>query len=135
MYDNLGEFDHIATLNPLGTTSYLHFNQAYIKGNDFDGCNIIIKYPMLNLLDFKSQNELKMWISNTLSKPISVYVTKEKFAYITQPPERPIFNIIPWIIIGLYVFFYGTYNIYRIYIWIYPRNNYTSITNNNIDIN
>lgn len=132
MYNSLGEFDHISTLNPLGATSVLHITQAYIKGYDFENRDILIKYPMLSLLDFKSQDELKKWIAESLSKPISVYVNKDSIAYITQQPEHPILNMIPWLLIGIYLFIYGTYSVYKIYNRFNIKNNYTQIRNVNM---
>jgi hypothetical protein len=91
MYNNLGTLDYHSTLNPIGATSVLHITQAYIKGKDMLGNDIILKYPMLPLVEMKSQKELKDWIKESLSTFTTIYVNKVKeesrTAYISAPPH------------------------------------------------
>ena len=122
MYNNLGTLDYSSTLNPVGTTSVLHLTQAYIKGKDRLGENIILKYPMLPLVEMKSQEELKDWIAECLSSVTTIYVTKIKnksrIAYISSPPHFIFINMFPWLVMGSYLILSGTYNILRLYKWL-----------------
>lgn len=121
MYNNLGTLEYYSTLNPIGATSVLHLTQAYIKGRDILGTDILIKYPMLPYVEMKSQGELSDWIADTLSSPTTVYITKKgsnkhKIAYISSPPHFIFINMFPWLLMGSYLILSGTYNIFRIYV-------------------
>jgi hypothetical protein len=123
MYYNLGKFEYFSTLSPVGATSVLYITQAYIKGRDLEGNNIILKHPMLPLVEMKSQDELKDWVKETLSSFTTVHVNKiennkTRTAYISSPPHFILINMLPWMIIGIYITFSGTYNVIKLYQWL-----------------
>jgi len=142
MYYSIGDTDHVSTLNPLGTTSVIHFMKAQIYGRDLDGCKITIYYPMMPLFEFKSHSQLAEKVKSILSQSTTVHVNhvdnsnKDKIAYLNETPEYRKIYIIIWLFIGIYILIHGLIFIFKIYRKYLPlENQYVNINDNNLGNN